>query len=213
MWDRVLKELEDMAIAVDLPLDAAGTTPDKCTEIIAGEIHDNAFETVVLVLHSWAGVLAGELQNTLSTRLAHVVYLSAIVPPAGGGFVDALPVPQRWILKVLMKRNPDGLRPSERMIRQEYCNDLTTDDTRLVIDRFQAQMPEPFLVGTRPYVATGAETYITLGQDQSVPPALQQKNIERVGAPRVVSIEAGHLPMLSRPADVAAAIQDAASSS
>ena len=213
VWDRVRRELEEPTIAVDLPLDEAGTTPAKCVARILRELDNHEIGRVVAVLHSWAGVLGGELQHALSGRLAHVVYLSAVVPHGGGSFVDALPVPQRWILKLLLRRNPNGLRPSDQMIRHEYCNDLTPADSCLVIDRFQVQRPEPFLIGTRPYRATGAETYITLGQDQSVSPALQKKNIKRVGTPEVVSIEAGHLAMLSRPVAVAASIRDAVSRS
>ncbi|MFP4206722.1 MAG: hypothetical protein ACLFSP_11485 [Spirochaetaceae bacterium] len=50
---------------------------------------------------------------------------------------------------------------------------------------------------------------MTLAQDKSIPPQLQRKYLRRLGSPAVYSIDAGHLAMLSRPAEVVGAIENA----
>ena len=136
VWDRVHEKLTLSAVAVEMPLGEEGTTPQRCADLVTAARSDRPEGVIIPVLHSWAGVLSGLPAERLGSRLSHVVYLSAVVPPANGSFVDTLPIPQRWILRHLCKRNQRGKRPTDATIRREYCNDLSPGDSELEIDRF-----------------------------------------------------------------------------
>lgn len=207
VWEEVQSKLGITSLAIDLPLHESLSTPEYCAGIIQEQLAALDGTRFVLVLHSWAGVLAGVLANALGDSLLHTVYLSAVIPADNTSFVDALPIPGRWILKLLYSRNPDGLRPSESMIRKEYCNDLSEATAQMVVDRFTVQRPAPYLSsvpGPRPGAPS---TYILLAQDRSISPSLQKKYARRVGNANVISLDAGHLAMLSKSAEIAAAIE------
>lgn len=207
IWEDVQSRLSIPSVAIDVPLHESGATPDHCVGLIEKQLRSLEPCDFVIVLHSWAGVLAGSLANALGERIIHTVYLSAVIPAAGASFVDTMPIPQRWILRLLYSRNPEGLKPSEAMIRKEYCNDLSESAAQMVVDRFTVQRPEPYLTPVPGPHRDAASTYIRLGQDQSVPPALQRKYASNLQNPGTVTINAGHLAMLSRPAEVATVIE------
>ena len=210
VWDRVTEKLSLPAVAVEMPLGEPGTTPQRCADLVMDALADRGDGSIILVLHSWAGVLSGLLAERLGSRLSQVVYLSAVVPPANGSFVDALPIPQRWILRHLCRGNQQGMRPADAMIRREYCNDLSPADASLVLERFTAQRAEPLLTKVPGPSADVPSTYITLSRDQSVPPSWQRRYLRRLAKPRPINIDAGHLAMLSQPEEVARVINGVA---
>ena len=212
VWDRVTEKLMLPAVAVEMPLGEPGTTPQRCADLVAAALADRGEGAVIPVLHSWAGVLSGLLAVRLGSRLSHVVYLSAVVPTANGSFVDALPIPQRWILRHLCRGNRQGMRPTDAMITREYCNDLSSGDCELVLERFTAQRAEPLLTRVPGPSTELPSTYITLSRDQSVPPSWQRRYLRRLADPRQVNLDAGHLVMLSRPGEVAGVINEVAGS-
>ncbi|TVR61023.1 MAG: alpha/beta hydrolase [Gemmatimonadales bacterium] len=208
VWDGVRSHLRGTSTAVDLPLHEPGGTPSACADLIAESLGTRPSSPILLVLHSWAGGLAGLLAERLHGRLAHVVYLSAVIPEDGSTFADTLPIPQRWILRLLYSRSRDGLRPSDAMIQREYCNDLSEAQAEEVVRRFETQRPEPFLTPVAGPPAARTSTYIHLSMDRSVPPSLQRRSAGRLREPTLRSIDAGHLAMLSRPAEVAAILNE-----
>lgn len=207
VWDRVIKELSTPTVALEIPGRSKNATPDNCAAAIAAELDHLGIGPVILVMHSLAGVLASGLSERLGSRVKRFVFVSAVIPPSGGSFVDALGFMNRQILRVLFKFNPNGLKPSPKMIQHELCNDLEPQDTEEVISRYQAEMPGLYLTpvkGTAPIVNA---TYIKLLKDQSVPPAQQDSMIARLDKPLVREIDAGHLVMLSAHTTLANLIQ------
>jgi hypothetical protein len=130
----------------------------------------------------------------------------SVIPPPGGAFVDVLPLPNRLILRLLFKLKRRGLKPSAAMIRRELCNDLSEEDAAMMVSRYEAEMPGLYLTpaGAAPDLVRSA--YVKLLQDQSVTPAQQVSMIARLSAPRVYEIDAGHLAMLSAPAELSAVL-------
>lgn len=191
------------SVALEVPGRTVGATPDSCSAEISKEIERKGIDSVILVLHSLAGVLTAGLAAKLGTRIKGCVFISAVIPPNGGSFVDALGVVNRIILRVLFKFNRNGLKPSPAMIQRELCNDLTGPDADLVVSRYEAEMPGLYLtpIGTMPILPKCV--YIKLLKDHSISPSQQNSMIARLGNVRVAEIDAGHLAMLSVPKAIA----------
>ena len=60
-------------------------------------ILEEDLDEVVLVGHSYAGLVISSVANQVPDRIAHLVYLDAMVPEDGESAVDALPVTQNLI--------------------------------------------------------------------------------------------------------------------
>lgn len=210
VWDRVIQELSTPAVALEIPGRSHSATPDNCAAAIAAELDRLGIGPVIVVMHSLAGVLATGLAERLGPRAKRFVFVSAVIPPSGGSFVDALGFMNRQILRVLFKFNPNGLKPSPKMIQHELCNDLEPPDTEEVISRYEPEMPGLYLTPVTATAPIVNATYVKLLKDQSVPPALQDSMIARLDKPLVREIEAGHLVMLSTPMALANLIQEEA---
>lgn len=208
VWERVINELSVPTIALEVPGRRAGVTPEGCAEALAAEIDQQGIDSVVLVMHSLAGVLAPGLVARLGKRVKRLVFLSAVIPPSGGSFVDALGFVNRLILSILFKFNPQGLKPSPEMIRAELCNDLNPQDSEEMIARFTPEMPGLYLTPVGKFSPLPNATYIKLLKDQSVSPAQQNSMLARLAQPVVRELETGHMAMLSAPAALAKLIME-----
>ena len=212
VWERVIRDLAMPTIALDVPGRTVGATPDGCATEPVAELDRRGVGSVMLVLHSLAGVLAPGLARKLGSRLTHCVFVSAVIPPPGGAFVDALGFANRLILRALFRFNPGGLKPSPKMIRRELCNDLTEQDTTAVVSRYVAETPELYLTPVGGPPAAPRCAYVKLLKDRSVLPAQQDLMIARRDNSRVHEIDAGHLAMLLAPASLAEVLMREASS-
>lgn len=106
-WDRVVPLLESTGHRVLAPSltgygDKAhllgpevglGTHVDDVTGLIEGERLDD----VVLVGHSYAGMVISGVAHRVPERIAHLVFLDAMVPEDGEAAVDVLPVTKQLI--------------------------------------------------------------------------------------------------------------------
>lgn len=207
IWNPVIEAMSRPAIALDVPSRNTGVTPNSCAEALTIEIEHRGIESLTLVVHSLSGVLSAPLADRLGNRLKHCVYLSAVVPPHGKSFVDALGFPNRLILRTLFKLNSHGLKPSPSMIKNELCNDLNAFQAELVISRYQPEFPGLYLQPTGTNTIPEARTYVRLTDDKSVPLDIQDSVIARLDSPQIREIQSGHLAMLSKP-DVLAKLLD-----
>lgn len=211
VWERVTTAMNSPALALSVPGRVEGATPDGCATQLVADIDAAGVDEVVPVVHSLSGVLAPALAQRLGSRLRHVVYVSAVIPAAGRSFVNAIGFPAGLVLRVLFWFNRSGLTPSESMIRNELCNDLDESDAAEVVARYEAEFPGLYVtsVGGPPAVPL---TYVRLSHDKSVAPALQSTMMARLDSPREIEIDAGHLVMLSRPGELAAILDETATS-
>ena len=210
VWDRVQTGLVVPSLAPEVGGREVGATPDACVESLVRQIDAFSAGEVVLVAHSLTGVLASGLAARLGSRLTHIVYVSAVIPAADQSFLSAMGFPMGWVMRVLFLLNPKGLRPSDAMIRDGLCNDLDAADTAEVIERYTPEFPGLY-TSTVAGPAQVRSSYVRLTRDGSVSLVVQDKMIARLGTPEVTELDAGHLPMLSRPDVIAGVIAAAAS--
>lgn len=101
-WERVVPLLEDAGHRVFTPsLTGYGEKAhllspevglDTHVDDVVGLIRDRDLTDVVLVGHSYAGLVISSAANQVPERLAHLVYLDAMVPEDGESALDAQPV-------------------------------------------------------------------------------------------------------------------------
>ncbi|SDS15346.1 alpha/beta fold hydrolase [Microlunatus soli] len=106
-WDRVTPLLEAAGHRVFAPtLTGYGDTAhllspeiglDTHIDDVLGVIEANDLHDVVLVGHSYAGMVVSGVVDRLPERIARVVFLDAMVPEDGQSAVDVLPVTQQMI--------------------------------------------------------------------------------------------------------------------
>ena len=203
IWASVIERMATPTIALDLPCRHAGATPEQCAQDLIADLDRRGIDEVVIVAHSLAGVLMPELAARLGTRLRHCVYLAAVVPPSGGAFVDALGAVERTLLRLLFRFHRNGLKPGPAMIRRELCNDLDETTAERVVSRYVAEFPGLYLTPTRAQPVRAPSTYLRLLRDRSLAPSRQDAMIARLQNPQLHELDAGHLAMLSMPAQLA----------
>ncbi|GAA4529023.1 alpha/beta fold hydrolase [Amycolatopsis samaneae] len=81
---------------------------DTHVDDVAKLISDEDLTDVVLVGHSYAGLVISSVANRIPDRIAHLVYLDAMVPEDGESALDVMPVTQRLI--DLAEESGDGWR-------------------------------------------------------------------------------------------------------
>jgi pimeloyl-ACP methyl ester carboxylesterase len=106
-WERVVPLLESAGHRVFAPsltgygdkahLLSPGVGLDTHVDDVAELIEGERLTDVVLVGHSYAGLVISSVANRLPERIAHLVYLDAMVPEDGETAVDVRPVTKELI--------------------------------------------------------------------------------------------------------------------
>jgi pimeloyl-ACP methyl ester carboxylesterase len=164
---------------------------------------------VVLVGHSWAGMVISEAGN--DPKVKALVYVSALIPtsgqsaatatkgyPAAPGSSQARPDASGWLWLTRQGVDEDfvpGLPAAERALvyaTQGPWNSKALSET--VVHPAWMQKPSWEIVDTN---------------DRMIPPAYERDMAKRIHA-KTTTLPAGHVPMLSMPQSVANVIADAA---
>ena len=165
---------------------------------------------VILVGHSWGGVVITEAG--MDQKVVGLVYVAAFGPEAGevvGDLGKPYPPPPAFTAPIV---DPQGFMslPSDAVVKH-VASDLPPAEARVV-----AATQGPINVsafGTKvSNVAwkTKPSWYIVTTLDGAIAPDLERFFAKRMKA-TTTELNASHVPMLSKPNDVAAVIMDAAS--
>src|SRR5258705_7695017 len=164
---------------------------------------------VILVGHSWAGMVISEAGN--DPKVAGLVYVAAIVPDKGQAASDVLkpyaPSPG------LAEAKPDAsgfLWLTRKGIDEDFVPDLRPAE-RAIIYATQGAWNSACLADkvSVPAWTTKHSWFIVAADDRMLPPEYEQAVAERIHA-TTTTLAADHVPMLSKPKQVAAVIIEAA---
>lgn len=233
-WQPMLPHLAVQALAVDLPprtirgVTTAVAAPPETARIgladfaaaVLAAVDEARLERFVLVGHSMGGLTIAEVARRAPQRVAHLVFVSSLVPPDGGTVIDALPEAVREMTREAMTRARAGdlsLGPGmdDALKRHMFCNDMDEEQTRFVLERCGHECPSAFLdTVTRAGIPPGLpKTYVRLLRDQALDPAVQDEQIASLraspgGDVTVIELDTGHDVMVSAPARLAAILND-----
>lgn len=206
-WSRVIPMLQARGlhvVAVQNPLsslqDDAATT-ERAIEQQKGP--------VVLVGHSWAGVVITEAGN--SDKVKSLVYVDAFAPDAGQSINDLLAgLPPPAYAALFVADSAGFLTLPETGIATYFAQDLSKDEVRTV-SATQGPWAQRCFADkvTRAAWHTKPSVWVLGTQDRFIAPALQEKMAATIGA-AVIRVPSSHVSLLSHPRIVADAIIAAA---
>lgn len=205
-WAKVIPLLEAKGlhvIAVQNPLSSLVDDVAAAKRAIA-----NQDGPVILVGHSWAGMVISEAGN--DPKVAGLVYVAALVPDKGQSADDVTkaypPSPG------LAEAKPDAsgyLWLTRKGVDEDFVPDLPPAE-RAIVYATQGPWNSAALAEKvwAPAWTTKPSWYIAVN-DRMLPPEYEQAIAKHIHA-TTTTLPTGHVPMLSKPDEVAAVIIDAA---
>lgn len=163
---------------------------------------------VILVGHSWGGMVISEAGN--DPKVVGLVYIAALVPDAGQTANDVLkPYPPTPGLGHTAPDAAGYLSLTRQGIEEDFVPDLPAGERALV---FATQGPWNSTALAEPVPSPAWKTkpsWFIAVDDRMLPADYELIIAKRINA-KTTKLAAGHVPMLSRPKEVAAVIIDAA---
>jgi pimeloyl-ACP methyl ester carboxylesterase len=208
-WNKVIPLLEAKGLhvtAVQNPLSSLSDDVAATSRAIAQQQGP-----VVLVGHSWAGSVITQAGN--DPKVKALVYVAAFAPDSGQSTDDirrGQPAPS-WAAE-LHKDAAGFLTLSDKAIAADFAPDVSPAQARLL-----AATQQPWFSGCLGEKVTHAAWHdkpswfiVTApAKDRMITPDFQMKMAQQIGA-TVIKVNASHVPMLSKPEEVAAVIISAA---
>lgn len=209
-WAKVIPELARQGYsdlhAVEMPLTSLADDATRLKKMIAQQKG-----SVLLVGHSYGGAVISEAGN--APNVAGLVYIAAFAPDAGespGGITQANP--PAAIANVVP--DSDGylwVKPDQ--YRDSFCHDLTEEEALVMAVTQKAPVGSTFGDPVSdPAWKRKPSWYQISSQDRMIHPENQKMMSARLNAKKVITLDASHASLASRPKEVAALIVEAAQS-
>jgi pimeloyl-ACP methyl ester carboxylesterase len=182
---------------------------EGCALRIVQAVERAGFDRVIPVLHSYSGVLAPHIARRLPGRAAHLVFVATTNPSDG-----ARP-PYPLLDRLVMRLQRLGMRlprfPFRSAMRRAVLTDLEDHVVQWALERITYAEPSALFLERVFYHGMWSipRTYVQLLRDRAVPLAVQRSAATALRARRL-SIDTGHAVMLSRPAELAAVLNQVA---
>ncbi|WP_418058867.1 alpha/beta fold hydrolase [Pimelobacter simplex] len=201
IWDEVRAGLPVSAVAHRPSSPGADPTAYAAAALAAVD-----WPRFTVVAHSVGGVVAQAVLAAAPERVTGVLGVAAVWPGPGRSFAGALPAPQRWVLPLIMRLA--GTRPPEKQLRAGLGAGLPEATVDRLVAAFTPESRALFVTPAPPVPEgwSGLRGYVRTTSDRDVPTALQDRSAEALGATFVRELATGHLPMLSDPAGLRAAV-------
>lgn len=207
-WSKVIVALSRKGYtdirAVEIPLTSLADDAERARKMVA-----QVQGPVVLVGHSYGGAVITEMGD--QANVAALVYIAAFAPDAGespGGITQQHPpaaVPN-------LAPDSDGylwVKPDK--FHESFCQDLSTDEGLVMAATQKAPVASTFGdTISAPAWKKKPSWYQISTADRMIHPDNQQRMSARMGARKVISLDASHASLASKPAEVAALIDEAA---
>jgi pimeloyl-ACP methyl ester carboxylesterase len=216
-WDEVAARLRakgHRVVALDLPghgrraAEVRLASAQAYGQAVADAMALEGISRGIVVGHSLAGIVIPKAAELAPERVAHLVFLAAVVVPDGGSVAETLMAPAgRTLVRGNAAGRGDGtfLYPAE-MAWARWMGDMPRSDPRVsrALSLLTPQSLRPFVEPVDLRVFYGMRvprTYIRCMGDKAVLPAKAAECAARLGV-KPIDMDCAHNPMLSRPDDL-----------
>lgn len=207
IWRETEAYLQTESLPVDFPgrenasdANKSLTLDDYCNHLLV-KIRDWDKPKVVLAAHSIGGVIALKLARQLGDRAVGLMGIAASIPKNGGSFISTLPFPKRLIMNIILR--VAGTKPPKGAIIKSLCNDLTPDQSEKVANKFVSESTRLYFDECNAPIPAADKLYIKTSKDYEFSESLQEEMIGNFDPQQIVTLESGHLPMMSCPQQLA----------
>ncbi|MCA0209020.1 MAG: alpha/beta hydrolase [Proteobacteria bacterium] len=209
-WAKAIVELDRLGHkgirAVELPLTSLAGDAAR-TRQIAAQVDG----PVLLVGHSYGGAVITEAGT--APNVAGLVYIAAFAPDAGES-PGALTQQHPPVGAPNLAPDSDGylwVKPDK--FHESFCQDLGADEALVMAVTQKAPLASTFGDPiSDPAWRVKPSWYQISGADRMIDPANQTMMSGRLGARKIITLDAGHASLASHPVEVAALIDEAARS-
>ena len=207
-WSKVILELSRRGHAdlhaVENPLTSLADDAERTRRMVR-----QITGPVVLVGHSYGGEVITEIGDLPNVKA--LVFIAAFAPDAGesaGGLSQARP-PQAF---PNIAPDSDGylwIKPDK--FRESFCQDLSAEEALVMAITQKAPIGSTFGdTVTAPAWKKKPNWYQISSADRMIAPENQAMMAERMRPQRILTLDASHASLASRPAEVSDLIEDAA---
>lgn len=206
-WGKVITELSRRGYtslhAVEMPLTSLADDAERVRKMVRQQEGP-----VILVGHSYGGAVlseAGDLPN-----VAGLVYVAAFAPDAGEspGAITQQDPPSA---AANLAPDSDGylwVKPDK--FHESFCQDLTADEALVMAVTQKAPLAGTFGDAvTDPAWRKKPVWYQVSSQDHMIAPTNQQRMSARMNARKVITLDASHASLASRPVEISDLIEEA----
>jgi len=181
-------------------------TFDDYTKSAVEQIEKFNKDKIIIVTHSIGGCLDLKLTDYFKDKITGFVGIGSIFPSNGKSFVSCFPFPQNYLMPLILRIL--GTKPPKKSIEQELCNDLTPEQTSEIVKRFTPEAKRLYTTNVHHKNIASKTLYIKLNNDKSLSLQLQEKMAKEMNIYNIATLDSGHLPMISRPKELADILND-----
>lgn len=212
IWSEINQYFNNPILHIEFPNREIG---DKANKNLSFEDYLNSvFEQIdkweinrfTIVAHSIGGCIGLKLNEHYKEKVNGFIGISAIIPKKGKSFTNSFPIPQKLILPLILKLF--GTKPPEKSISEELCNDLELTQSEEIISRFSPESVKLYTTKINYTTPPKKSLFIKLLNDKSVTQEMQNKMIENLKCQEILELDSGHLPMISKPKELAEIINN-----
>ncbi|MQB42835.1 alpha/beta hydrolase [Rhizobium sp. ICMP 5592] len=207
-WSKVIVGLAgkgyQSVYAVENPLTSLADDAERTRKMIAQQK-----APVLLVEHSYGGAVITEVGD--QPNVVGLVYIAAFAPDAGEspGSITARHPPG-----AIANLTPDSdgyLWAKQDKFHESFCQDLTADEALVMAVTQKAPVASTFEDKiTAPAWKKKPSWYQISSQDRMISPENERWMAERLGARKIITLDASHASLASMPHEVIALIDEAA---
>lgn len=203
------------SVAVELP--GHGTRVDELATLASyrDAVIDVVDQGDILVGHSMGGYVITLAADVALDRIGGLIYLAAAVPEEGRSITDTTSLGDVGLDKhvdlVETAANSQCFIMRDVESTAEYfCHDCSAADQRWA---FEHLTPQPLAPQAEPihlarfWESTVPRSYIACAQDHLFSPEIDRRLMDRLGVESPVVVNTSHSPFLSRPAELADALE------
>jgi pimeloyl-ACP methyl ester carboxylesterase len=168
---------------------------------------------VILVGHSFGGMVISAVAQTRSDKIKSLVYLTAMLVPNGVSFLDAVaPVKTSVALNNLVfSEDKTYVTVKEDKLHEAFGADIPLETFNKTIPLLSAEPTAP--LGAKITISddkfgTIPRYYIQTLNDHAIPTAVQESMFKGMGVDKVYTIDGSHLPIFTNPKKVAEIFDD-----